>query len=308
MIEREVPLNEDLSENFPAMKFDFPYLWFWAEIDNYIGGYITWHWHDEPEFCHVLFGTIEYQTPNEIHILKAGDGIFINSNVLHKIIPHNNCKNAIMLPQVFNKLLLIGYHHSIFDTRYYAPITNCMYLKSYVLKSSIPSQAAILQFLHQCYLCAKRELPGYELQVRNHISQVWLMLYNEVKDQIKASGSGRYTDNTRTKLMLNYIQSNYNEKITLKNISAAANISERECIRCFKKNLNTTPFKYLMEYRIETAANMLLHTEKSLTEIALHTGFNTSSYFSRVFKEHMNCNPKKYRANTRKDLHPQRLK
>jgi AraC-like DNA-binding protein len=66
--------------------------------------------------------------------------------------------------------------------------------------------------------------------------------------------------------------------------------------------MKLTPFKYLLEYRVEAAANMLLNTNSSITDIALQNGFETSSYFSRTFKTFMQCSPTEYRDTTRRNL------
>lgn len=127
-------------------------------------------------------------------------------------------------------------------------------------------------------------------------------LFNEIRDSIKPSESLQDLNNTRLIQMLNYINDHFAEKITLQEIADSACISKRECIRCFKKCIQTTPFQYLLEYRIDVAANMLLHTEDSITEIALQTGFETSSYFSRNFKQYMQCTPKQYRDTSRTNV------
>jgi hypothetical protein len=223
-----------MSENFPSMKFDFPYVWFEGEVDLYVGGYVLWHWHEEPEFCHVLKGEIEYHLADKVYILKEGDAMFINSNVLHMICPHNGCQGAVIIPQIFNKLFFIGYHQSIMDTKYYRPIINSRNLRCYYMNGLEEPSKKIVQRLNDCYLCAKEELPGYEIHVRNYISEIWLLLFNEVKDSLSSLESAQDKNNIRLKQMLGYIHEHYAERITLKEIADAASVSERECIRCLK--------------------------------------------------------------------------
>lgn len=302
MIERELPLDEDMGESFPAMKFDFPYIWFWGEVDHYIGGHVPWHWHDEPEFCHVIKGEIEYHFPEHVYILKEGDAMFVNSNVLHMICPHNGYMGAIMIPQVFNKLLFIGYHRSAIDNKYYRPIVNSQNIPCYFMHKENFSDAEIVQLLDDCYHCAEAEKFGYEVQVRSYISQIWLRLYQALEPQLRTQESAQEKHHERLKLMLNHIHTHYAEKITLNNIANAASISERECIRSFKKYMQLTPFQYIQNYRIDSAANMLMHSEYSITEIAWKCGFESSSYFSKLFKQTMHCTPKMYRDTSRQNL------
>ena len=51
---------------------------------------------------------------------------------------------------------------------------------------------------------------------------------------------------------------------------------------------------YITKYRISTALSLLQNTALSVTEIALSTGFNSSSYFSKVFREYMGITPLQY--------------
>jgi AraC-like DNA-binding protein len=51
-----------------------------------------------------------------------------------------------------------------------------------------------------------------------------------------------------------------------------------------------------MNYRIEQAANMLLATEHSVTDVAFRCGFNDTGYFIKIFKSLKGCTPKQFRA------------
>ena len=55
--------------------------------------------------------------------------------------------------------------------------------------------------------------------------------------------------------------------------------------------------EYVNKYRIERACLELLYSKKNITEIASDFGFNNIQYFSRVFKQYMNCTPKQFQKN-----------
>lgn len=52
---------------------------------------------------------------------------------------------------------------------------------------------------------------------------------------------------------------------------------------------------YITEYRLSQVLFMLDYTDKSITEIALLSGFSTASYFDSHFKEKMLITPLEYR-------------
>lgn len=295
MIERELPLDENLYESFPAMKLDFPYVWFFGEMDKYIDGFVPWHWHEEPEFCHVLLGEVEYHIAGQILILNPGDGIFVNSNVMHMLRPHNGLKGTLFIPQIFNKLLLIGYHRSTFDKKYYRPIVTSKTVPYFLIRSKEQGDATFIQLLQKSYEISKAEKFGYEFHLRNLLSDLWLELFNTLSPVIRSPEDTPDLYSSRIKKMMTYIENHYAENITLKSIATSASISERECNRHFQKQIHETPLQYLQEFRIDNAANLLLHSDMSITDVALKSGFENSSYFSKVFKQHMHCTPKVYR-------------
>ena len=85
------------------------------------------------------------------------------------------------------------------------------------------------------------------------------------------------------------------EKVTINDSATAVNISPKECIRSFKKNIHQTPIEYLLNYRVEQAKKLLRHSELSITDIALRAGFSTSAYFSKIFKERVGMTLREYR-------------
>ena len=63
----------------------------------------------------------------------------------------------------------------------------------------------------------------------------------------------------------------------------------------FKQMTDQSPFEYLTNYRIERAARKLINTDLSVTAIAFECGFNSSNYFTTVFKKHTGTTPLKFR-------------
>ena len=78
--------------------------------------------------------------------------------------------------------------------------------------------------------------------------------------------------------------------------AAAADISERECLRCFQKMLQISPIQYLLKYRVMQGAKMLLEDPAaSISEAAVRCGFDSPSNFTKMFRRFYNCTPREYR-------------
>ena len=90
------------------------------------------------------------------------------------------------------------------------------------------------------------------------------------------------------------------ENVTLEEIADSAAISISECIRCFKAMVHVTPINYLRQYRLEKAADLLLHTDLSISEAASYCGFEEMSYFTRCFRSQFGVTPTLYRRTYKK--------
>ncbi len=93
----------------------------------------------------------------------------------------------------------------------------------------------------------------------------------------------------------NYILKNYADKITLQSISERFHFSASYCNNVFKKETQKSIVDFLIEERIRKAKEQLIHTDRSLPEIASKVGYADYNYFSRLFKKHTLCTPSQYR-------------
>ena len=95
--------------------------------------------------------------------------------------------------------------------------------------------------------------------------------------------------------MLQYIENNYREKITTKDIAAYCFITEEHLCRFFKKTVGKTVVEYITQYRVEKAAVLLINTDETVGNIAASVGFEDINYFSRIFKRIKGMTPREYR-------------
>lgn len=99
---------------------------------------------------------------------------------------------------------------------------------------------------------------------------------------------------------LRYIRTNYSENLSLGTILQLTNYSKSHFIRLFKESTGMNVSEYINKYRIEKACLDLIYTNNNITEIATASGFNNIQYFSRKFKEYMECTPKQYQKKRKK--------
>ena len=95
--------------------------------------------------------------------------------------------------------------------------------------------------------------------------------------------------------LINYVKHNYRSPMSMAVLTAVSGMSESHVLRVFKQYLGASPFQYINRLRLSTAADALIQTDKSITEIALDLGFNDSNYFTRLFRKHRGLSPREYR-------------
>lgn len=290
----KIEVNNNLQETSKHGSPDFPLAIYTDNFSLFEDGYIRWHWHKEVQFSFSLYDKVIVFIEDEKIILSPGEGIMVNSNVLHQIKPYDN-NNCIMFSIDFDSTLIGGGKESLIEKKYLTPIVENSSLKYIYLKPDVPWQKRILANLEEVFMLSHEKKYGYELEMKNYLSIAWLNLIREMKEEIKISVPAVSNDDERVKLAMEYIQKHYTENIVLDDIAMAANISKSECCRSFKRILKLTPFEYLLEFRVSKAAELLLKSTEPVSNIALDVGFNGISYFGKVFKKYRNSSPSKYR-------------
>ena len=257
---------------------------------------IPWHWHEEFEFGLVTGGAVVYRTDRHTFELEEGDGIFINSGALHELHPVEGAGKARLQTQFFDREFLAGAAGSLLDIKYVVPVQEQPGLDAIPLyRRDAKSGMALARLKSGAELCLNRG-PFFELRLRSLISELWEAIYPlAVREPEEGQPTSRQADNERMKRMMQYTQEHFREKITVADIAASIPVSERECYRLFRTHIGITPTEYILSLRIQNAQTLLADTDKSILEIAVETGFGTSSYFGKLFRQHHHLTPTQYR-------------
>ena len=105
----------------------------------------------------------------------------------------------------------------------------------------------------------------------------------------------KFEDDDKMKLIYEYVQKNFSEKISLDDVSRVALMSPVSFNRFIKKRTGKTFVNYLNDIRVGYAARWLVEKDSSISEIAFKTGFNNIANFNRIFKSLKKTTPSQYR-------------
>ena len=266
-------IRSNQMEEVEGLYNEYPYVFHHVDLSKTT---IPWHWHEALEFCYVQIGSVKVSTAGQTQMFEKGQGFFINSNVLTAMTEGLDC---VIDSHLFHPVFLGGHFKSVFETKYLDPVTQNRKLDLLPLRGENGTQKKLLQKLQQLSVLQSRE--NVEFLTRNLLSEIWLLLLEELQNAQLKGPSVKNQDRILT--MLAFIQENYRQKLTLQDIADAGAVSTRECLRCFQTAIQQSPVEYLLEYRVQAATKLLESTDLSVTEIAMQTGWGSSSYFAKMF-------------------------
>lgn len=274
---------------------DFPYLMLDIINDHSYPrnpGFQVMHWHEDLQFIYVISGTIQLQTLDSIRDITAGEGVFINKNVVH-LIKHSgeHHYNSMLFPDFFLKFYFGSPARGIVES-----VTENEQIPFYHFSKDIAWSREVTAILRRIILLEKDKNEFYPYEILVLLSSLWLIMRKNIQIPQKKQESAA---NLRMQKFLEYIEQHYAEDVTLSDIAASANVSKSECLRCFKQSMQTTPYKYLTEVRLSKAAELLEKTDAPIGEISSKVGFYQMSHFGKCFREKTGYSPKEYRAHKR---------
>ena len=289
----ELILNDNQLEQIPGMTTEYPYVMNTSDLSKFIDHTVPWHWHEELELNYVKKGSLRVFTNNSRYEIAAGEGFFINTNVMNMKVSTANRGRTTEISHIFHPIFLSGTFHSIFETKYLNPIIKNPHLEIVKFTEATETGKALLSILKRLEELQKEN--NAEFATRNLLSEAWLILIREVLENPEGRSKTSLKSQDRLQYMIAYIHRHYREKITLEDIAGSASISTREASRTFRRIRDKSPVDYLIEYRLNKAGNDLLSTDESITDIAYRNGFENSAYFGKMFRKHFHMTPSEFR-------------
>ncbi len=261
-----------------------------------------WHWHEEVEFTIVKSGQINLKLSNKSFLLNPGEGFFINKNRLHffRAVASEDC---IVEAFKFHPSVIFGYANTTMAVKYLTPLLSSSRLHCLIFSQNDAETSDIYYAVKEAYTLCSEKKRGYELLVKSVICKLWYLLlpYTEAdSDAVSHFSAQAVTDSARVKQAILFIEENHAEPLTLDEIASSIHLSKSECCRCFQRCLGITPFEYLMKFRILESTRKIRRGEevaKSISSLASSVGFNSASYYNKLFKKYVNCTPSEYKKN-----------
>ena len=252
------------------------------------------HWHEDVEFVVMTEGEMTYWVDGTSYRLEKDQGMFINARQIHYGYSADGKGGEFVCVRFHPSL--IGVTEEV-TRKYVLPVTGKENRGCLFLQPDIPEQKEMMEFLCRARMLCEQRAVELELELASIFLKIWRLLCR----QMKISGADEREQDHRLPglyQMMEFIQNNYGEKITLADIAREGKMCKSSCCKVFQEYLHKSPVAYLMEYRIRKSMEML-DSQLAITEVALNCGFSGASYYAETFRRIAGITPGEYRRRCR---------
>lgn len=254
----------------------------------------SFHAHPELELVFVVEGYGKRIIGNKIEPFESGDMVFIGSNVPHlwlsdpAFYEESSALQSKVIVCYFNPKVFVHIFDSIKE---FDGIREMVRQSSKGIRIFGETRNEIAK-----KLIALSNIKGFE-KIEGLLQVMHLISISDEKEFIDNAESDYYDDLYPDRLVdvIKFVKDNLHEQITLRQVSDIACMTEPSFCRFFKKRTKKSFFQFLIDLRIAQACQLLIQTDKQVSDIAYQCGYNTTSHFCKVFKDHTGVSPFQYR-------------
>jgi AraC-like DNA-binding protein len=272
----DIKTNQGIS-SFHAFRYQVPYFQF------------KWHYHPEFELTYIVKGNGYRIVGNSYEPFNDGDLVLLGSNLSHTWSGKAD-------GDVNSDAIVIQ-----FSSEFILPFLELN--ESLLIKNMLDSSLRGINFEPDEQLVTKiieiTETNGVE-RILKLISILDILSKKQIK--LIAPNTFHNVVSKKSEVRINkvclFIQNNFQNKIYLKEVADLIYLTESNFCKFFKKATGKTYSDYVNEIRINEASRLLIQSDKTINQISFECGFETLSYFNRVFLNKKGITPSVYRKSS----------
>jgi len=245
-----------------------------------------WHYHPEYELTYILNGSGYRIVGNSHEHFSTGDLVLLGSNLPHTWWGKNEDESP-------SEAIVIQFSNAFIEP--FLQLQESQSIKELLAKAS----RGLRWDKEEMLFHSIKEL-GNQAEFNRILSLLSILQTLSQKESTQLA-SDSYQNvlskkfESRINKVCSYLQLHFSESISLKQVADLVYMSESNFCKFFKKATSTTFSDYLNELRINEACHLLLSTEDNISKIAHDSGFESLSYFNRVFLKKMKITPSVFR-------------
>lgn len=249
------------------------------------------HMHPEYELYYLIEGDRFYFIENETYLIHTGSLVFIKRNEIHKTGAVQN--------RTYHNRMLISVAAEVFNPFLHA-IGLCSLEQFFsghrVVTLDTQGQNYVLQMFKEIAKEIQEKKEGYECLVKMKLTELLLYIQRIRKDPRRiltetVSESGKHK---KVQEITTYICRHYRDQFSLDDLADNFYISKSYLSRIFKDVTGFTITEYTNIQRIKFAKGILENKRCNITELSSEAGFESITYFERIFKKYTRLSPLEY--------------
>ena len=253
---------------------------FFVEKRHSVGAMAVTHHHDETyELYYLLAGERDYFIEDKFYNVSEGDLVLIPPTLLHRTAGKKSHR------------ILVHFTDEFLSHHFKDELISLLKLDRPLIFRPTDASGALyfaVDSLLTSYLTLNYE--ENEALFASRLFNILFLMSNE-----RNSYKEQAYEDERMEQIIRYVNENYAIIDGLDELSSHFFISKYHFSRLFKKNLGVSVTDYINTIKVRAACRLLTNSDVSLTEAATLSGFNSLSYFSKVFKSETGISPSAYK-------------
>jgi len=244
------------------------------------------HFHDFEELIIVTQGSMEHFIDFKMEVVNAPVACYISMGKTHRLVPHKDMRGWVvnykteLIPD--SKLNF----YSNFFTFTNVPLTNGLCINRFISLCEViraESQQELIDVTTISYL----------------VNGLVSMIDSERKRSLSIESTLKSSQIAAFNSFLKILEENYFRNEGISFYADKMKMSERNLNTLCKNNFQKSVSEIVETRKLIEAKRMLLHTDKTVSEIGYDLGYSEKSYFTRVFHAKMDITPSRFREMTR---------
>ncbi len=249
------------------------------------------HWHNDMEIIYVKKGTGKITVDLEPYQVAQGDIVVVPPGHLHSIeqLSDNSMEYENI---IFQLSMLMAPQGDTCTDKLFQPLIHGKSLFDYHYSTKSKEYAILSSCLNHMDEICKNFPSGYQLAIKGQLFTFFFGLTNSIHSRLPHENQKSLD---RLKEVLKFVETNYQEKISIADAAGICGFSKSHFMKFFKCKMAMSFTEYLNDYRLTMAARLLSSSSDSIVYIASEAGFDNLSYFNRIFKRKYQCTPSAFR-------------
>jgi AraC family transcriptional regulator, transcriptional activator of pobA len=255
-------------------------------VEDIISRTYSPHFHDFEELVIVTKGSMEHFIDFKMEVVNAPVACYISMGKTHRLVPHKEMRGWV-----------INYKTE------FIPDSKLSFYSNFFTSTNIPltSGTCTNRFTNLCQIIDAEYKQEFidPTTIRHLVNGLIAMIDAERKRGLPIENVIKVYQINAFSNFLKILEDNFRGNEGVSFYAGKMNMSERNLNFICKNNFHKSVSEIIETRKLIEAKRMLLHSDKTVSEIGYELGYNEKSYFTRVFHARMEITPSRFREMTR---------